>query len=215
MRRYIPQYGFNRKLMRKMAFVAKKVDMEKKYTITTLTQAFFFYDGTDGGVGGLIPQFCCGPAQGDNPTARNGNSIRSCDVSINYFVQRGTNYAAPVRVMLVYDKQPDNSQVTVAQILDDITAGDSINAKMNAANQRRFWILMDNIHILDTYHVTVRKTFYKKLNFRIRFSGSSGGYNNAVNGGLWFFALSTVKDTTTTTNNPAITAHIKYKYFDN
>lgn len=201
-------------MSKRIRFIARNMDMEKKYVVSTGTQAYFYYDGTNAS-GGLEPVFLNGPAQGDNPTARNGNSIRSYSVDMEYFIQRGTNYNAPVRVCLVMDKQPDNAQVSVANILDDITAGDSIVAGLNPANQRRFWMLYSKVHILDTYHITIKGKYFKRLRFRVRFGGAGGGYNNCVNGGLWFFCLSTTKDTTTTANNPAITYRVKYKFIDN
>lgn len=203
------------RMLSRMRFVAANTDMEKKYVVTTGTQAYFFYDASTGGVSGLEPVFLNGPPQGDNPSARNGNSIRSYSVDVDYFIQRGTNYNAPVRIMLVMDRQPESAQVSLANIIDDVTAGDSIVAGLNPANQRRFWILADKRHLLDTYHIEARGHIFKRIRFRVRFSGSSGGYNNCVTGGLWLIFISTTKDTSTTTNNPAVTFRAKYKFLDN
>jgi len=135
-----------------------------------------------------------GIARGDDIHERNAREVvmKSIQFSYNAYGTATTGIDQHQRVMLVYDRQTNATELTAAQVL---TAVDTL-APRNLENRKRFKILYDRCHSLNAVaepgsHVTRR--FYRRLRHPVTFnSGDAGSVADIVTGSLYLIVIGTV-----------------------
>ncbi len=152
-------------------------------------------------------------AQGDDTGDRHGREIHAESVSIQGSLFKATASAATtVRYMVIRDNQGTGTPPTLADIFTD--ENDFFQGQHripSEQNMKRFSILWDKFIMLnesfDGNTKVARLKFYKKLNFKITYSGTAStaeGKNS-----LWLLSGSNE-----VTNVPAVNADIVFKYTD-
>lgn len=134
-----------------------------------------------------------------------------------YVVTPGsTPVPAAVRVMLVWDKQPNSQLPLVTDIIaaDLTTATISLTVTpMNIQNTDRFVILADERTTLNPNQDQVRNvTGFRRINQRSVYPITETGLVIPQTGALFLVAMS---DQSTTANQPIITGNWRYRYINN
>lgn len=109
-----------------------------------------------------------------------------------------------VRMMLIYDKQPNGS----APALTDILVSQSVVAPNNLNNKDRFCSISDKVYKLDTasqLSVFVKK--YKKMNTPATYSGTGNTIASISTGSLYLILLST-------SDTPSCSYYSRVRYVD-
>lgn len=136
-------------------------------------------------------------SQGTTISQRVGNKINMKSVSlrttISYKNTGTVTYKdkATVRVMLVYDKQPNGSYPSVGDILQDTstnaTSTTGFSSNVNIANKNRFVIVRDKFINLDLNNQIQHVKMFKKLNnTETSFKTTTGAIGDIINGALYF-----------------------------
>ncbi len=149
--------------------------------------------------------------QGDTTSTRDGNQIKMLGVNINYtLITNATLPRTAIRIMLVIDKQTNQSIYGALDLLEDVTSQDNIISPRNLNNLHRFQVLYDRVHMvsLSSPTVTVRK--YIKKDLLIRYDASTSAIADLTQS-----SLSLVQVSSEVTNDPNITSFIRVRYVDN
>lgn len=153
-----------------------------------------------------------GIGQGDTATLRDGNQIRLKSIEAKaQFKLSASATTTTIRQMLVLDMDPDGTTPTISDLLDSATAA-PIVAPRNMENRRRFLILKEKmINLSDgSSKVSCQKTFYKQLDIKPIYNGTS-----STIAGIKEHALFMVYVSDQATNTPTIESHHRVRYIDN
>ncbi len=151
-------------------------------------------------------------AQGDTNLTRDGSSIKIVSIYLKGFVQ--INSAATqsiVRLMIVLDKQTNQAIYTTADLLHDVTEGDSLVSALNLDNKHRFVVLWDKSFTVDNNNNgIVHFSFFKKCNYPIRYDNSAAAITSLTSN-----SLSMVRISNEGVDFPDITSFTRIRYVDN
>lgn len=158
------------------------------------------------------------PDQGVGPNEHVGRAVECTSLSWKW----SSSYAAttagssPMRLLVVYDRQPNAALPAVTDIVNQ----DYINAHMNLANNKRFLVIVNEE--FEGMSIQGPNAFFKSgyVSFKRRFNGTLRTEFNDVNGG-------TIADITTgsyvaltwqngqlITANPVDTLDFRFRYTD-
>ncbi len=119
-------------------------------------------------------------------------------------------FPVEVRTALIHFKQPNGTELTLADVWDDIGGGASaVMAHRNLDNVGRFKILWTRIHRLSLDKQTLVMSKFRPLRVIARYDNPIGIVANLQSGGLWFVAIST---TNLTANAPTITVNSRTRF---
>lgn len=130
--------------------------------------------------------------QGDTAITRDGNQIKITRNLLRYSISGNSSAADQlIRVMLVLDQQTNQAIYSAADLLQDVSAFDSILSPLNLDNKFRFHVLYDKVHRLTSganNSVYVNKMF--NLQQRIRFDNSTPSIADLTSQSLSFLCVS-------------------------
>lgn len=126
-----------------------------------------------------------GIAQGVTALTRLGRRIHMKSLYIRYHVAMGptSTGSSPLRLLVVYDKQPNAASPAAV----DILTADNISSPNNLSNSRRFVTIFDDvIECIGTGGPQADyQVLYKKLNLDVEFNtGSTGTISDITTGSL-------------------------------
>lgn len=119
---------------------------------------------------------------GSSATTRVGRKVVLKSLLVRWVAATSTP-DVPIRVLVIYDKNPDGSLPLIA----DVLSFDSFNAPMNLGNTDRFVILSDEITPTITGTPGTQKCgkLYKKLNLPEMFLSSTGVVADISTGAIY------------------------------
>lgn len=101
------------------------------------------------------------PVQGDTATTRTGNRVTVTEVAfkLHYYISSlATSYsAAPLRVILVYDKEPNGTATAITDVLTGATP--TSKSFRNLLKAERFITLYDKTHVLGQVNYVATTTW--------------------------------------------------------
>ena len=151
--------------------------------------------------------------QGGTNTTRDGSKVKLTSILINIFAEvNATAGANALRVMLVHDKQTNQAIYSLSDLLDDSSVTDNLVSPLNTDNGFRFRVLWNRKITLDQDGSTSKKflKFYRKLNMRMRFDGSTPSIADITSG-----SLSLVFIANASTNGPTVAYNSRIRFVDN
>lgn len=146
-------------------------------------------------------------AAGVDVMNRIGNSILAKRISGAVTCELNTtgSNAQFVRVMLIQDILNQGIDPTLSELLQNTS--DVITSPINVDNTPRFWVLYNKVMVLDDYNLIRYRKIFKRLNFHIKYSGTSNAYGH---NSVYLVVLSDEP-----TNGPAFTYDLRLAYYDN
>jgi len=111
--------------------------------------------------------------QGDDITNRTGRKImmKSIYVRFNSCFTSTTAGSSAIRIMIVYDKQPNAAQYAVT----DLLSSNVITGMINLDNRERFLVLCDQVVPVHSATDPLNFVWYKKVNLPVIYNGTNGG----------------------------------------
>ncbi len=161
---------------------------------------------------GTIVQLTAIP-QGDTDIQRDGGSCKLTSLRLAYhMIINGSAVQTQVRVMIVHDRQTNQAQFTLADLLADATVNDAILSPYNVDNRRRFGVMYDKVHQLtiEGNNRAINRIFSRKLNHKIRFDGAAADVTDLTQDSL---SLVLIGDQAT--NDPSVAFFYRVRYVDN
>lgn len=131
---------------------------------------------------GLLLNVPC--IEGTSPTTHIGRRIKMLSLHIRWqgSMAATSTGASPLRMLVVYDKQPNAATAATTQVV----AVDAIQSPMNLANAQRFTILMDeDVKCVGT--AGPQSWFvdrFRKIDLDVEFNETNGGTSADVQTGL-------------------------------
>ncbi len=150
--------------------------------------------------------------QNDSSQGRDGGQCKITSFRFAYNITQSASASRTLfRVMIVHDKQTNQAQFALTDLLEDGTVVDAIHSAYNINNASRFNVLYDKVHALSTANeVSVYRTIIKKLNLKIRFDSSAADVTDLSQDSL---ALVFIGDQVT--NDPSIAFNWRLRFIDN
>lgn len=186
--------------------VASMINVEyKHHNVQNLNQAV-----TDAG---SITNVSLLTSTTNSSTDRDGGQVKwtSFRLAYNIFISSSATKTL-FRVMLVQDKQTNQAQFTVADLLFDATVFDAVLSPYNINNASRFNVLYDKVHSLSITgdSASIYRVIHKRLNIKCRYDANAGDVTD-----LSQDSLSLVFIATEATNDPAISFNYRARFVDN
>lgn len=139
-------------------------------------------------------------SQGTTMSQRVGNKINMKSVSVRLTIGYKNTAAvtykdrATVRVMLVYDKQPNATYPAYSDILQDTSTNatntNSFNSNINITQKNRFVMVKDKFINFDLNHQIEHVKMFKKLNnTETSFKSTTGAISDIINGALYLIVF--------------------------
>ncbi len=152
-------------------------------------------------------------SQGDSSTTRDGGSVKFTSLRLSYMI--GIHASATlsvVRVMIVHDKQTNQAQFTLADLLFDATIVDNILSPYNINNASRFNVLYDKVHTLNIAGSSgmLQRTIHRKLNMKTRYDANVGDVTDLTQDSLSMIFISDQP-----TNDPNLSLNYRSRFIDN
>ncbi|AXQ66153.1 MAG: coat protein [Cressdnaviricota sp.] len=139
-----------------------------------------------------------GTATGTDFTNRIGREILMKSIYLRLTAYNGTDQDASLRIMLVYDKQPNGATPAITDIL---TASDIISPN-NLNNKDRFTTISDKVRKIST--ASDRGFWHKKykyIQYNTQYSGTTNVINSIASGALWLVLIPIINSTGASTAN--------------
>ncbi len=152
-------------------------------------------------------------SQGDTSTTRDGGSVKFTSLRLSYSLRIHASAAhTNMRVMIVHDKQTNQAQFTLADLLFDASVNDNIYSPPNINNASRFRILYDKVHTLNASasNSQITRQVYKKLNMKTRYDANVGDVTDLTQD-----SMSIVFIGDQTTNDPVHSFNYRARFIDN
>lgn len=152
-----------------------------------------------------------GMTRGDDNNQRIGREVLMRSVLLSYSIAVNTvsGLDVRVRVMIVYDRQTN----TLAPVITDILNSSNVVSIRNLSNVRRFSILYDVVHVLNSYiepFGQLYRKYYRHLNHPVVYnSGNAGTVADIVTGSLYLVAFCS-----TAVDSPTISYAARIRYTD-
>ncbi len=151
-------------------------------------------------------------SQGDTTITRDGSQIKCLSIQFSYFWTLNASAAVTtMRVLLVKDKQTNQSLYAAGDLLSDITASDAINSPYNRDNRKRFNIMYDKI-------ISLSDSNHKQMHFGMKFSQEQilrYDANAGTIADLTQSSYSIMLVSTEPTNTPVFTSFVRLNFVDN
>ncbi len=150
-----------------------------------------------------------GLAKGDDIDNRDGRQVRWKSVEINLqIVMHTTPINTLVRILIVIDKQPNATLLTIAELLNQTT----IDSVKNLDNRKRLVILRDDVVQLgDGYLTSTLWKYYKTLDMITVYDDSDAGTIADIETN----ALYLIMFSTEATNGPTVQRTMRMRFIDN
>ncbi len=152
-------------------------------------------------------------SQGDTTTTRDGSQVKFTSFRFDYFLKAGSSSTKSLaRIMIVHDKQTNQTQATATQVLQDSTIVDAIVSGYNIDNVSRFRILYDKVHSMSSTgdSAVIHRIIHKKLNLKVRYDANAGDVTDLTQDSIFLILVGDQ-----TTNDPNITFQFRLRYLDN
>jgi len=152
-----------------------------------------------------------GMTRGDDNNQRIGREVLMRSVMLSYttYVNVVSGTDVRVRIMIVYDRQTN----TLAPAITDILNGSTEVSVRNLSNVRRFSILYDVVHVINSYiepFGQLYRKYYRRLNHPVVYnSGNAGTVADIVTGSLYLVAFSS-----TAADSPGLRYSVRIRYTD-
>lgn len=155
-----------------------KATNEEKKNIDKDTSTLIVFNQTT-----AVKTLLNGVAYGNTATTHVGRQMNMCSLTYRFVghLAATTTGAAALRLLIVYDKQPNGALAAVT----DILVGDAIEAPMNLFNNKRFIVLVDEeIECLGVQGPQAfQRKGHRKLNLPTEFNANSNGDITDINTG--------------------------------
>jgi len=150
--------------------------------------------------------------QGDTDNHRDGSKIRCKWYTFNYTITMNNSATSTqIRVMIVLDRQTNQSTFPSAHLLADDSVSDNIVSGLNLDNAGRFRLLYDRVHTLNIDgNRSITRKVYKKIDIPIHFDASTGSIADLTRSSLHLLFMSNEPS-----NKPNITFNYRLRYIDN
>lgn len=150
--------------------------------------------------------------QGDTSESRDGAQIKITRLTIKYIISGSPSSVFTwVRVMLVHDKQTNQAIYTDSDLLQDVSAFDSLVSANNLDNKYRFRVLYNKVHRFSNVgNNSSYSEIMKDLDMRIRFDNSTSTIADLTSSSLSLVFISNED-----TNSPLLTLFSRIRYVDN
>lgn len=130
--------------------------------------------------------------QGDGDQTRDGSMFRMKSLELKYLLsldEDNTTTPRVIRIMLILDTDPNGSQPSISDFLDQTTRPTLSPRNLN--NRSRFVFLMDKYHTLSPggNEVAFRKVF-KQLDYKVQFDNATASATALKKNGLYLCAIS-------------------------
>lgn len=195
------------------AMALNKPEVKNSDIVSSITQLTAVYGKW------TVPVLLNGIAGGTTRTTRVGGSITMTKEQLRCYVNTvGSTAAPPVRVAVVYDKQPPGSLPAVT----DIWAADDFNSWLNISNSDRFLIIFDDIiqssiGIDGTNGVAgIAQSYFKKFpspGFQQKFLNNNGATIADVTAGAMYIMMATAPGSTATSTTLTYYNRIRFTDF--
>ncbi len=146
-------------------------------------------------------------AQGDGPTARDGNALAHRSMFFRYVATINANaLVTEVRFMMVYDRAPNGALAAANDILENVNS----ISPLDFANAGRFQVLYDRTHILSiTGNKAVFVKKYIKLSKNQKFNAAAAAAASQVRNSIIWLAISDEA-----VNEPVLSIDTTLRYTD-
>ncbi len=152
-------------------------------------------------------------SQGDTSTTRDGGSVKFTSFRLSYALGiHGSATRSLVRVMIVHDKQTNQAQFALADLLFDATVEDAIFSPYNINNASRFNVLYDRVHPMSATgnSAEISRVVHKKLNMKTRYDANDGTIADLTQDSMTLIFISDQ-----TTNDPLLSFNYRSRFIDN
>ncbi len=152
-------------------------------------------------------------SQGDTSTTRDGGSVKFTSFRLSYSLAiNASAVTSIVRVLIVHDKQTNQAQFALADLLFDATIVDALFSPPNINNASRFNILYDKLHPLtiDGSNALVTRTIHRKLNMKTRYDANDGTIADLTQD-----SISVIFISDQVTNDPNVNFNWRSRFIDN
>lgn len=149
--------------------------------------------------------------QGDTTITRDGAQCKI--LALEFAAQFNLNASGAVtmvRLLLVLDKQTNQTIYLHSDLLEDITVADNILSPINLDNKHRFRILLDRTINLSSAYTSRKIKTVIRLNTIIRFDGSTPSIADLTSNSLSLIVMGNE-----TTNTPVMVMFSRLRYVDN
>lgn len=146
--------------------------------------------------------------QGDGNNSRDGNSMRVKSLQCDGSIVRGS-VDANVRLLWCIDLQPTSGAPTYASLFNTI-AGDTTVGLRNLDNRGRYVILKDKTYHLTSNSPNLQIHYYRKLDLKTIYAGTTAAYSDVHKNGLFFVAVANVA-----ANGPILNCKNRIRFIDN
>lgn len=199
-RRPITYGQIGSKIWRDVRYLKSIINVERKYLDKTASTTY----NSSGATTSLVTM-----ALGDTASTRDGQSIK-CVYSLltGYATINASATQTVVRIMLIYDSQPNAAAAAFAAFL---TATDVVSPIL-ISNGARFRVLMDRRLSLSINGDEIKHfKRYMKLNFHVKYNTGNNGDITDVTTGNYFIAIVSNE----ATNAPTVTWNHRLRFIDN
>ncbi len=148
----------------------------------------------------------CLSAQGNTTTQRVGLNIQV--KSIDFHISGSLNASATfsnLRWILFKSRQTDGVVPSVNDVLQSV----AYDSPADNTNRADHWFMKQGILALDAAHVLVNRKYYRKLNIKVQYSGSTAVEASIKSNALYLLLLSDEA-----TNTPAVEYYSRVRYID-
>lgn len=147
-------------------------------------------------------------AQGDGPSSRDGNSLKTMKIFVNLNCSINASAASTaLRIVLFVDKEANGLTPTIS----DIFSAASVTSNYNHNESSRFFTLSDKTMVLTQQASQGRyMKVYRRLGFHIHFDGTAATVANVQDNNIWLFFISDES-----VNLPQIAYNSQLIYVDN
>lgn len=166
-------------------------------------------------------QLLNGMVEGTTVSERIGQKVEATSVDVNWTVMNAdlsgsTNVVGvnTVRVSLVFDRQPNQTAATYANVYTPNTVVETPQGHRLINNTDRFEVLKTEMFTLDTAdRLSMCGSWYIPMHHETRFAGSNNGDVTDITTGALYLMYSS--DQTTAGNaGPSLNAHARYRFKD-
>ncbi len=150
--------------------------------------------------------------QGDTDVTRDGAQVKLTSILVRYlYRQHPSSLIDFLRIMIVHDKQTNQSIYNINDLLEASGATTAMNSPLNLDNKYRFHVLYNQVHAMSINGKRCgNKEFMKEISLRIRFDNSTPAISDLTSS-----SLSLVIITIDNTNKSSIDIFTRIRYIDN
>lgn len=167
------------KVYKSLVFDARPMNVEKKNVDT-----FFAVTAPAASAWGSPTQLNV-LAQGNTATTRIGRSAHFTSLQMRYnLIRSGSNGPSQARILIIYDKQSNNSIPATTDVLDT----NVMISPLALANSERFIVLMDElIDSMQSTSLNISGSRYRKIGLPTVYNGAAGTSGQVTTGTIWLF----------------------------